>query len=161
MKKSELKTNKTDSASAVNRPDQKKETTNVKESSTKRTSDYKEWEIDEATAKKLMDNRRKPGNDSSNIVDYNDDIRNQIDRAYSTAKKTWQEARYKDEEDEIRYSRLRHIPDDNDGSRGNKGRVKGYKTKIYMVVSDGKPTTSTTYYDIATIHPPPPDSPKQ
>lgn len=114
----------------------------------------KEWEVDEKIAKKLTEHRSKPGKDDSNIVDYNDEIRNLINQVYPDGQKTWVEARYKDEDDEKRYCLLRKIGDEG-SERGKKGKVKDYKTKIYKV-KVGDKEDEEFYYDIATINPPPP-----
>ena len=117
----------------------------------------KDWEIDLATAKKLKDHRQDHGNDMSNIIDYNDCVRNAIMKAYpADATGVWEEARYKDDGDETRYSNNRKIPNEPDGTRGKNGRVKDYKTKIFVVTVKPKGQADPVYYyDIATICPPP------
>ncbi|HEV8080104.1 MAG TPA: hypothetical protein VGP43_05290 [Chitinophagaceae bacterium] len=118
----------------------------------------KDWEIDEKVAKKMIYHRREAGNDTSNIIDYNDTVLDEITKAYpKNALIAMEEARYKDDEDEIRYCRMRKIPDENNGNRGKQGKVKGYKTKIYKVTVTNGLSEEADYYDIVTIKPPPPE----
>jgi hypothetical protein len=144
MDNSELKSTKTDFGTSS---DQRESASNI---------NIEDWKIDGPIPKKMMDHRREVGNDMSNIVDYNDDVRNAIMIANKGKDGTWEEARYKDDDDEIRYCKNWKIPAEPDGSRGKAGRVKKYKTKIFKVSDKTKDSTSEpTYYDIARIVPPP------
>jgi len=144
MEHSESKSNNTDTPPASNKSES---ASNI---------NIEDWLIDWPIAKKMKDHHGERGNDTSNIVDYNDTVRNAIMNANKGKDGTWEAARYKDDDDEIRYCKNWKIPAEPDGSRGKAGRVKKYKTKIFKVTDKTKdPASETTYYDIARIVPPP------
>ena len=119
--------------------------------------DIKDWEIDSATAAKMIEHRRHPGN-MSNIIDYNDCVRNAIMKAHPGGQGVWVEARYKDDDDEIRYCKNWQIPNEPGGGRGKKGKVKDFRTMIFVVtVKPANAPDPTYYYAIAKICPPPYD----
>ncbi len=119
-----------------------------------------DWEIDEETAKKVMKHRFSEGNNMSNIIDHNNKFRTEsmIERNNEKKEGNWEEARYKDKQDVIKYCENRSIPyePNNNSSAGN---VIDYKTKIFKVkvIKTGFEDT-VTYYDLATIKPPPHDT---
>lgn len=114
----------------------------------------KDWEIDANTAKRMMKHHSETGNDSSKIVDKNDEVLNEIKKTYPQGKLNWVDARYQDEEDEKRYSKLRNVSEKN-GIRSKKGNVKGFKTQILMVTDNSMGEEEVRYYDLGTIKPPP------
>lgn len=118
---------------------------------------YKDWQIDyKKEGKQMIDHRRNPGYNGSYVIDYNDEILEQIKKAYPEAKITTPMARYR-QKDEERYCRLRKIDNEPDGSRGKKGRVKDHNTIIYLVADPGKQDDEFECFDAVTIKPPPYD----
>ncbi len=120
----------------------------------------KDWEITPQRAERMIEHRRSDTRNQrhnmSNIIDYNDTVREAVMKAHPQGKGTWEDARYLDEEDEIRYCKNWKIPDESNNQRGKKGKVKDYKTKIFKVTEtrDGL-REGVFYYDLGMIKPPP------